>query len=717
MRMNSFSAFWAGLIALISLSFAGFSASALPHDSGHARVELISDHVSVVPGQTVRAALVLELDDHWHVYWKNAGDSGLPTEIIWDDTSGVTAGEFNWPAPFPQPLDILMNYGYEDELILPFDLVIPEDAVGSVTMSGLATFLICADICIPEDAPIRLDLWISDTPELNTDRAEVFQRVDAQLPMAFEGDAAIDRSSDPWKLSIESDIVRAAFEADIANVRFFPTDHQILHPPEQPVSIGPNGITLELQSSGRSRVPDNIEGVLVVEDIDANRIAFDLTAPVGDVIAGTSGTALAGGASSPSSSAPPLSFSGLLAILGGALLGGIILNLMPCVLPVLFIKARSILSLAGSNEMGEVRAHGLFYTAGVITCFLGFGVILVALRSAGESAGLGFQLQYPIVIAGLSLLMFILGLNMLGWFSFGSSLMGVGSNLAERGGHQGAFFTGLLAAFVGAPCIGPFLGAAVGAAVNQPLHIVLLVFFTLGLGMALPFLLVSLVPGIAKYLPKPGGWMERLKQFFAFPLFLTAIWLLWVLANQSGADAVALVGLVAVGLTFAIWLLKTSPEKGTGRKVSLGVALVVTLVSLIIPAQMLMGPVGNYAQAGSAGGAHAGYDGEWSPQTVADLRAEGQGVFVDFTASWCVTCQVNKRTTLFGDRVQNALDDQNVSLLIADWTSRDDQIAEELARHGRAGVPLYLYYAPGADEPAVLPQILSPSIVIDTISQ
>ena len=715
MRMNSFSAFFAGLMALLSLSLMGVSASALPADSGHARVELISDHISVTPGQTVRAALVLELDDHWHVYWKNAGDSGLPTEIIWDDTSGVEAGDFSWPAPYPQPLDILMNYGYQDELILPFDLTIPEDAADSVTMTGLATFLICDDICIPEDAPIRLDLWISDTPELNTDRADVFNRVDAQLPIALDGDAVIDRSGAPWKLSVESDVVRAAFEADIESVRFFPTDHQILHPPEQSVSIGEAGITLELQSAGRSRVPDAIEGVLVIEDTDANRIAFEFTAPEGDVLAGTSGAALAGNASEASSAAP-LSFGGLMAILGGALLGGIILNLMPCVLPVLFIKARSILSLAGSDEMGVIRAHGLYYTAGVITCFLGFGAILVALRAAGESAGLGFQLQYPIVIAGLSILMFLLGLNMLGWFSFGGSLMGVGGNLAERGGHQGAFFTGLLAAFVGAPCIGPFLGAAVGAAVNQPLHIVLLVFFTLGLGMALPFLLVSLVPGIAKYLPKPGGWMERLKQFFAFPLFLTSVWLLWVLASQAGADAVALVCIASVFIVFAIWLIKMAPEKGTWRMASLGLALVVGLGALIIPARLL-GTVEGYTSTATAGGAHAGYDGEWSPQAVADLRSEGQGVLVDFTASWCVTCQVNKRTTLLTDRVQTALDDQNVALLIADWTSRDDQIGDELARHGRAGVPLYLYYAAGEETPAVLPQILSPSVVIESISR
>ncbi|WP_293611961.1 thioredoxin family protein [Ponticaulis sp.] len=699
-------------LSVVLMMFAGKSAFAEPADSGHALVELVSEQDSVVPGETYRVALVLELDPHWHVYWINAGDSGLPTELIWDETSDVETGEFVWPAPHPQPLDILMNYGYEDELILPLDITIPEDASGDIALNGTATFLICADICIPEDAPFSLTIPVSDNASPNAETTEYFNRVDAQIPMALDGEAFIDRSETPWRLSIVSDIVRAALEADIADIRFFPLDHQILHPPEQPVSFGPDGITLELQPGGRSGLPGDLAGVLVVEDTDGNRVAFDLTASPGLVEAGATGETL----SEPVLDAPPLDFVALLGVLGGAFLGGLILNLMPCVLPVLFIKARGILSLSGSAQMGEIRAHGLFYALGVVICFLAFAIVLVMLRAAGETAGLGFQLQYPVVIAGLSLLMFVLGLNMIGWFSVGGSVMGVGSDLAERGGHQGAFFTGLLAAFVGAPCIGPFLGAAVGAVVDQPLPVVMLVFAVLGIGMATPFLLISLFPGVAKLLPKPGAWMERLKQFFAFPLFLTAIWLLWVLAQQSGADAVALVGGAATLIAFGIWMFKAAPEKGSTRNLVLGAGVLVILLALVFPALMLRSTA-SYSVAGEAGAAHAGYDGDWSPQAVADLQAEGRAVLVDFTASWCVTCQVNKRTTLLTDRVQSALEDENVALLIADWTSRDDMIADELARHGRAGVPLYLYYSADGSDPAILPQILSPSIVVDYISQ
>ncbi|MAT33707.1 MAG: cytochrome C biogenesis protein [Ponticaulis sp.] len=693
-------------------------AEAQPVDSGHALVEMVANHETVTPGQTIRLALHLDLADHWHVYWKNAGDSGLPSEIIWDDGIQAEIGDFVWPAPYPQPLDSLMNYGYEEELILPFDVTIPEDASGEVALTGTASFLICEDICIPEDAPVAVFLPVTNTPTPNADTAALFERVDSQIPVDFDGEARIDRSGDPWKLSLQSPSVRAAFDAEVEYARFFPEDHQILHPPVQPASLGEDGVTLSLQESPGMGGEDELAGVLVVQDVEGNRIAFDLVAEPGDVMAGTSGTAFstskAAGAGAGDSAG--LGVAGLLGLLGLAFIGGAILNLMPCVLPVLFIKARSLLPLAGSDQMGEIRAHGIFYAVGVVVCFLAFGVILAALRAAGETAGLGFQLQYPPVVAALALLMFALGLNMMGWFEFGSSFMGVGSGLAEKSGHQGAFFTGLLAAFVGAPCVGPFIGAATGVLVTQPVWVILIVFATMGLGMAAPFLLVSLFPRLVSALPKPGPWMERTKQFFAFPLFLTAVWLVWVLANQAGSAAVAMVGIAATLIAFAIWILKSAPQGKVGRSIAIGSAALLILLGGVVVPLALRGSTGSGVDASGEVTASSGYDDVWSPERVAALQEEGKGVFVDFTASWCVTCQVNKRTTLHTSSVQNAFDEQNVSLLIADWTSKNKIIADELAKYGRAGVPLYLYFPKEGGEPVILPQILSASLVIDTIT-
>ncbi len=717
--MTSTMKYFASLLCLVIFA-AVPRVNAAPVDAGMAVVDLVSDHAVTPPGSTVRGALTLDIDDHWHVYWKNAGDSGLPAEILWDETSGAETGAFEWPIPHPQPIETLMNYGFEERLVLPFDIKLPDNADGELVLSGTAQYLICKDICIPEEAPVSLRLTIGDAP-IKSLAGDAFAWADARMPVPLQGEAALDRSEgETWKLSIRDDSVRAAFDGDVSNVRFFPADHQILHPPEQPVSLGPEGVTLTLQEAVGLSNDGPLSGVLAIEDVGGNRIGFELTASSGSVIAGTAGESLETSSALSDTAGEALSFAALLGVLGAALLGGAILNLMPCVLPVLFIKARSLLALHGHQDQSHMRQHGVFYLVGVVVCFLGFGLALALLRAAGEQVGLGFQLQFPAVVAGLSLLMFVLALNMLGMFDFGSSLMGVGSGLAERGGNTGAFFTGVLAAFVGAPCIGPFIGAATGVVVTQPLPIILLVFLFLGLGMALPFALLSFFPGLFWALPKPGPWMERVKQFFAFPLFLTALWLIWVLGLQAGVNAVALTGVGAILIAFAIWLWNVRPDTGSARQVLMVVALLVGGLGIAAPIWQLSASgadeAGNTSQSAALSGSDV-YEGEWSPKKVEQLRSEGRAIFVDFTASWCVTCQVNKQTTLRNARVQAAFSDANVAVLIADWTKRDKLIGAELAKHGRAGVPLYLYYGTDGGEPEILPQILSPDLVVDTISR
>ncbi len=709
-----------GFCLFLSLSLP-VSVRAAPVDAGQAIVDLVTDHQIATPGSQIRGALTLDMEDHWHVYWKNPGDSGLPAEIDWLDTAGVEIGEFAWPIPHPQPIETLMNYGYEDKLVLPFTINIPETASGMLRLSGIANYLICKDVCIPESANISASVLVGTEMVENDLSKSAFEWADARLPMALDGKAAIDRSADAiWKLSVEDAALRAAFSGEVKSVRFFPTDHQILHPPVQTVMMGDKGITLSLQK-GESEfdAADPLSGVLAIEDINGNRVGFELTATSGSVFAGTNDTALNMSDAAPAADLGVIAFVGVLL---AALLGGAILNLMPCVLPVLFIKVQSFLALSG-HESAKIRSHGLFYMLGVVTCFVGFGIILAMLRSAGEQVGLGFQLQVPIIVAGLALLMFVLGLNMLGMFEFGGSMMGVGSGLAEKGGAQGAFFTGVLAAFVGAPCVGPFIGGATGILLTQSIPAILLVFACLGLGMALPFAVLSFFPGLVKLLPKPGQWMQRLKQFFAFPLFLTAIWLISVLGDLAGQFAMTVTAFGAVMIAFAIWLLV--PDGSGERKglISRGAGVVALLIGIVVPAVPLLALSGASSSASVSSTTTAKteiYDGEWSPERVKQLQSEGKAVFIDFTASWCVTCQVNKATTLHSAQVQKAFDEHNVVVLIADWTRRDKKIGEELARHGRAGVPLYLFYPQGypqgGEAPVVLPQLLSPSKVIEVVS-
>jgi thiol:disulfide interchange protein DsbD len=380
---------------------------------------------------------------------------------------------------------------------------------------------------------------------------------------------------------------------------------------------------------------------------------------------------------------------------------------MPCVLPVLTIKAAGLVHTA--HDPRKSRMHGLAYLGGVLVCFAAIGAILIALKAAGEQAGLGFQLQYPPVVAFFALAIFAIGLNLLGVFEMGGSLMGVGGNLAERGGTSGAFFTGLLAAFVGAPCVGPFMAPAVGVALAQPPLIVMIVFLVIGLGLAAPFVLLSFTPAFAKVLPKPGRWMETFRQALAFPMFLTAVWLLWVLAGQAGSNGVVVVIAGAAVLGFGIWLATKIGTNMLGRVVAAAVILFAFVAPSVVSAMTPAAPTESSAASLN--------EEAWSPERVAALRAEGRPIFVDFTARWCVTCQVNKATSIDSGSVREAFAATNTAFLVADWTNRDSVIASALAEHGRAGVPLYLVYPASGGDPVILPQVLTPGLVVKAIRE
>ncbi len=692
------------LIALFVLAGFGARSVAEPVDGGHALVELISERHETQPGTEFYAGLKMQLDEGWHVYWRNAGDAGLPPDLKFEPGTRIQAGEFLWPAPHLLPVvpGQIMDYGYTDQIVLPFLLTVPQTASGPVTLTARVDYLICEDICIPEQVTVSMDLMIGDMIVPDVLNGELIGEAIAEVPVMFEGETVLTRSDTAWTLSFASPELTGAQQ----DLRFFPYTHAIVHAAEQPLGTGSSGACLKLTPDPYtdpevSAAP--LEGVLVAANGSGDRRAWKIRADDGPVIADTC---------TQQARPEPVTDGqtiGLVAILFFALLGGLVLNLMPCVLPVLSIKAFGLVQAAASGEQARMRAHGIWYTIGVLVSFAAIAGAFLAVRAALGSASLGFQLQYPPAVAILALIMFVLGLWFLGFVELGGSLRGAGSGLAEKQGASGAFFTGVLAAIVGAPCIGPFLGVALGAVLTQPAMIVLLVFLVLGLGLALPFLLLSFVPGLQRLLPRPGEWMVTLKQFFAFPMFLTAAWLLSVLMPLAGVSATlwTLVGAVLIG--FGAWALKTAG--GRMKTLALVFGVLALLAGIILPVRASLHGTPLAARAYAAK-----FETEvWSPARIDELIAEGRGIFVDFTASWCVNCPLNKATTLKNASVQKLFSERNIAFLVADFTTRDADIAAELERRASPGVPMYLYYPPGQSEPIILPTILSPGLVIRTI--
>ena len=716
------------IIALLIFLAAALPGRAQPVDGGQALVELIAAETSAQPGDTVTLALKLEMDPGWHVYWRQPGDAGLPPQILWDETTTATFGEFEWPIPELLPVvpNQIMDYGYSNIVVLPFEATLPEDAAGSYSFTGTADYLICEEVCIPESAPVKLTLNIG-APAREANAGLIMQWQD-KTPAPFKGDVALDRGEEGWTLSLAP--TDAALLQD-AIVRFFPYDHHIVHSAPQPFDVGESGVCIALtEATDGFDTSSTPEGIIITEAEDGTRTGYHFAAADGDLLPGTcsqrpampeitkagigSGDYTEGGGNASTSGISGTTITGsgsgfnLFAILPLAFLGGLILNLMPCVLPVLSIKALGMTHAAANGNANELKLHGLAYSAGVILSFAVLAGAFLAVRSALGTANIGFQLQHAPTVIVLALIVFLIGLWLMGMFELGTSIQNTGSGLAARQGSTGAFFTGVLAAVVGAPCIGPFLGASLGAVIDQPAGTVILTFVVLGIGMALPFFLLSFAPGLQRLLPKPGPWMDTLKQFFAFPMFLTAAWLLAVLGALTDYYIVGWTIAGATAIAFGIWVWQNLP-KGSLRPAMQGLGAIALIGGLSAPVAQAMRPPPAPITADAI-------VGDWSPAYVDELLNEGRGIFVDFTAVWCVTCQANKATTLGRNDVKMAFADNNVAFLTADFTKRDPVIAEELARRQRPGVPMYLYYAPGEREPQILPEILTPGLVIGLVT-
>ncbi|WP_325059290.1 protein-disulfide reductase DsbD family protein [Vitreimonas sp.] len=670
---------------------------------------LHSARAAVAPGETFTIVLRQDIREHWHTYWVNPGSSGEPTELTWTAPAGASVGEIQWPAPKAIPFAMLVNFGYEGEVLFPIEITAPANAEPGQVLNFVADayWLVCSDICIPEEA--RLQLSVPVAPE-GRDDATWGPRVAAAvaaLPRAQEGVQAHITAGSPARLS-----VALPNAADVRNARFFAFNRDVVAPAEpQRPRMGASGLSFDLApgvANNLGQVP--LEGVVAFDVQEGGawvRRGVEITAEPGETLAGTNDEAalftddyalaeLEGAARPGAAAGESMTAFALFAALGLALVGGLILNVMPCVLPVLSVKA---LSFAGGVQAGDARRHGLLYFAGVMATFLALAALLIALREAGEAVGWGFQLQAPWVTSALALLFFVIGLNLLGVFGFGGSLQNAGGNLTVRGGDAGAFFTGALAVIAATPCTAPFMAGAIGAALTQSAGVTLLIFAALGLGFALPLTLLHFAPGLQRLIPKPGPWMERVRNVLAFPMFAAAVWLVWVLAAQTGADGVAALLGVMAAIGFALFVARW----GRGWMVAGAVAIALTVTFTWRP---LVGAETRALLTSEP----------WSVARVEALRAEGRGVFVNFTAAWCVTCKVNEAAALTTPAVAQAFADHNVAYLVGDWTNRDEDIAAALADNGRAGVPLYLYFPPGGGEAVVLPQMLSQDLVIATVS-
>ena len=691
----------AGLGALF-LSAAPASAEAV--NTGHLKAELVPQTQGISPGQTTYVALRQEIQKGWHTYWRNPGDSGEATQIVWTLPPGWSAGDIVWAPPHQQPTGPLMNYGYSGEVLLPVPVTAPASAkVGeAVTLKAAASFLVCEEICVPEDAALEITLPVVAAPAPDPKWGGPVSAALVAAPKPANLTAAFTAQGEAISLAIVGAPLKGA---DMGGAYFFPFAGAVIdHAKPQAIERGPEGLTLTLAPGyafKEGAAPKTLAGVLSL-----GGKAYEIDAAPGPAPAGASGLG-----PPPARIVPAGRDLGLPLAVVFAFLGGLILNLMPCVFPVLAMKAAS---LAGhGDEHAAARRQGLAFLAGVLATFLVLAGALIALQAAGAAVGWGFQLQAPPVVAVLALLMLAVALNLSGVFEVGTSLQGAGAGLASRAGLTGAFFTGALAVVVAAPCTAPFMAPALGWALTQSPVAALAVFGALGLGFAAPFTAAAFAPALLNRLPRPGAWMEGFRRLLAFPMYGAAAWLVWVLSVQAGSIGLARLLSAAVILAFAAWLAGLAQHRAAAGRSARPLAA----AALALLAFAVVGAVWPPYDDASAATADASpksavvpYEA-YSPERLAALQAQGRPVFVNYTAAWCVTCQVNEKVALSTQGVADALKRNGAVYLKADWTRKDADIAQELAAHGRAGVPLYLVYPARGGAPKVLPQLLTEGMV------
>ena len=635
--------------------FLSILAASNPVETGHAKASLITN-LQDSQQESFYIGVRLEMQEGWHTYWENPGDSGSPFDATWEVAEGVIVENVEWPTPITIPYPPLMTFGYEGDVVFPFKVFRAIDSdLSSITVDF--NFLICADICIPEKASLTLDLS-SAIPNFLVDEAI------KNLPTDFVQTQSV----------VEGDNLKITFNSSqpINSAYFFPRQDNLFAyaPTQQLISLGDNAY--EIAIPVLSNEVDSFSGILSI-----NGEGFQIEEKF------------------KSSS----SMSLWQAILF-ALIGGLILNLMPCVFPVISLKVLSFVSMGGDDNR-KIRNHALSFVGGVMSTFLSIATALIIIRSSGSMIGWGYQLQSPVVVGILTLIMLGIGLILLTNINFAAGLTTLGSSVQSRNDYSGSFFTGVLAVVVASPCTAPFMGAAIGYALLQPSFATLPIFLALGLGFAGPYLLLALKPDWISALPKPGAWMETLKQFFAFPMIATALWLMWVFMVQTSGDALILLLLLGLILGIAIWMIATF--KGRWKWIGM-------LATILAAAQIF-----NNLPENTNGLVADSSAEQWSLAIESDLQAQDRAYLINFTAAWCITCQTNEKTAFARDKVKEYLSDQKITYVKADWTNRNEEIAIGLARYERTGIPLYIFWKPGMLESKILPAVLTEDLLIKSM--
>jgi thiol:disulfide interchange protein/DsbC/DsbD-like thiol-disulfide interchange protein len=684
-----------GLLAASGLFFAPSPARAQDSvTSQHLSVKLLVPPAQLYPGQTFTAGLDFHIQRTWHIYWINAGDSGEPPSVQWTLPKGVTAGPLQYPPPLRLPLGPLMDFGYQNHVILPITFKVApsfQPTSNQVPLVANVSWLVCQNVCLPGQATLHLTRTALTAPPakpgIDTAAQKSIATFLAKMPQPLPPDsiARFQPAGNGFHLGVR-------LGHKVTHAVFFPLDFSVIaNAAPQKITPTRNGFILSLaKDQTLTNQPKNLHGVLEIPGSPA----YLINAPAGPL---------------PTQPAPGFNFGALLGAMGLALLGGMLLNLMPCVFPVLFIKGLALVE-SSRHDRRKMRAHGWLYTAGIILSFWVILSVLIVLRAAGQQLGWGFQFQSPIMLAIMAMLFFFLGLSLAGQFEIGLSLTSVGGGLAQKHGYAGSFFTGVLAMVVATPCTAPFMGPAIGYALAHSVFTSFCVFTTLGLGLALPYLLLVYIPGWARLLPRPGAWMEILKQAFSVPIFATVIWLVWLYAEVAGSSALVMLLAAFLLLAIAGWFLGRWPAKA-------GATLVAVLV--IAAAVALPWYAARALPAPSKSASTASSQTHWQPYSPALLQqylSQGKPVFVDFTADWCLSCQVNQRVVLDRPDVQRRLANSGVELLKADWTRHDKTTTEALARLGRSGIPTYALYSgtPG-EPPKLLPAVLTPGILFSAL--
>ncbi len=683
-------------------------------DGPKVEARLIAQVETVQAGQPFTVAVQQIITPNWHTYWKNPGDSGLPTTIKWDLPSGARAGEIIWPTPSRYEAAGLINYGYSNEVLLLTEIMPPDTLVpGSVlTIKADVDWLACEEICIPESAEVSLSLPVTDQAGGLSQEAAKFDQARQSVPTETDTKAIIEIGQASHEFFLEG--VNTLISSPITEAYFYNIDGvSIAHSLNQDFSVSEDTLSVSLvPGSNPLREGKTLKGVLALKGEGGDTQSFYMEA---DIVAKTAEAAVPAVSLNQSETG---STSLLMAVIL-AFLGGLALNLMPCVFPVLSMKALSLVNHAHHEDKKYVKLNGLMYLLGVLVTFTALALFIIALRAAGEKVGWGAQLQSPAFVLVTAYVLFVVGYALSGALNVGSSLIGVGSKWAERHGLTGSFFTGVLAVIVATPCTAPFMGAAIFYALTQPWHISMLVIQALGFGLALPYLILTFNPRLLSLFPKPGVWMENFKQFLAFPMFGAAIWLVWVLSLQVGSSGVMLsLGGMAL-IAFGLWLfgtLATDKRKGLWHAIKIVLCVVSILIALSFTqtVRMLYTTESDCESPISVTG---GLVSEiYSPEQVERARAQGKPVLINMTAAWCITCLANERIAFQADEVKEFFKEHDIAYFKGDWTNRDPVITSYIKSFGRSGVPLYVYYPP-AGEGVILPQLLTSDILLSKIKK